>query len=65
MRIVMPDVRLPQLLNYGKKTNINFEVKDRNTTNKTWDDFVIRKRRNIWSVPRNYIDKLLPVCRCV
>ncbi len=41
------------------RKQINSEVKDRNITNKTWADFVIRVTCNIWSVPRNYIDKTI------
>ena len=41
------------------RKQINAEVKERNITNKTWDDFVIRVTRNILPVPRNYINKTI------
>jgi hypothetical protein len=32
---------------------------DKNITNETWDDFVSRVTRNIWSVPKDYINKTI------
>ena len=35
------------------------EVKEKNITHETWDEFVARVKRNIWSMPIDYIDKTI------
>ncbi len=54
-----PDLNpIENLFNMARK-QINAEVKDKNITNETWDDFVSRVTRNIWSAPKDYIDKTI------
>ena len=54
-----PDLNpIENLFNIARK-QINAEVKDKNITNETWDDFVSRVTRNIWSVPKDYINKTI------
>ena len=54
-----PDLNpIENVFNITRK-QINAEVKDKNISNETWNDFVCRVTRNIWSVPKNYIDKTI------
>ena len=54
-----PDLNpIENLFNMARK-QINAEVKEKNISNETWTDFVSRVTRNIWSVPKDYIDKTI------
>ena len=46
------------MFNMARK-KINAKVKEKNISNETWTDFVSRETRNIWSVPKDYIDKTI------
>ena len=54
-----PDLNpIENLFNTARK-QINAGVKDKNISNETWNDFVSRVTPNIWSVPKDYIDKTI------
>ena len=54
-----PDLNpIENLFNMARK-QIKAEVKEKNISNETWTDFVSRVTRNIWSVPKDYIDKTI------
>ena len=54
-----PDLNpIENLFNMARK-QINAEVKEKNISNETWTDFVSRETRNIWSVPKDHIDKTI------
>ena len=54
-----PDLNpVENLFNMARK-QINAEVKEKNISNETWTDFVSRVTRNIWSVPKDHIDKTI------
>ena len=54
-----PDLNpIENLFNMARK-QINPEVKEKNISNETWTDFVSRVTRNIWSVPKDYINKTI------
>ena len=54
-----PDLNpIENLFNTARK-QINAGVKDKNISNETWNDFVSRVTLNIWSVPKDYIDKTI------
>lgn len=45
------------------KRKIDDEVKERNTTHQTWEQFVDAVKHNVWSIPTEYIEKTISSIR--
>ena len=62
MRVIparSPDLNpIENMFNVLRK-RLEGEVKEKNITHETWDEFVARVKRNIWSLPIDYIDKTI------
>lgn len=54
-----PDLNPIENMFHIVRKRMEVEVKENNIIRETWDQFVNRVRLNIWSIPRQYIDKTI------
>ena len=54
-----PDLNPIENVFHIVRRQLEAEVKQNTITTETWDEFVCRIKRNLWSIPKDYIDKTI------